>query len=77
MTRTKSILRSQLQTVISTPNDAAVLIQRVAQQGEVFELSRGVFRRVDAPDASHPELLGVAHRAPVAVVCLFTAPASP
>src|SRR5680860_410108 len=32
MTHTKTILKSQLPTVMSTPNDAAVLIQRVAQQ---------------------------------------------
>src|SRR5680860_1462106 len=31
MTHTKTILKSQLPTVMSTPNDAAVLIQRVAQ----------------------------------------------
>ncbi len=39
MTRTKTILRSQLPTVMSTPNDAAVLIQRVAQQLLVSGLS--------------------------------------
>lgn len=50
-------------------------LYRWRDRGEVFELSRGVFRRVDAPDASHPELLGVAHRAPVAVVCLVSAAA--
>ena len=32
MTRTKSILRSQMQTVICTPDDAALLIQGVAQR---------------------------------------------
>ena len=30
---------------------------------------------MDAADASHPELLGVAHRAPVAVICLVSAAA--
>jgi len=41
--------------------------------GLVVELSRGVFRRANAPAASHPELLGVARRSPVAVVCLVSA----
>lgn len=45
------------------------------ERGEIFELSRGVFRREDAPDASRPELLGVARRAPLAVVCLVSAAA--
>ena len=36
MTRTKTILRSQWPTLMSTPIDAAVLIQRVAQQRELL-----------------------------------------
>jgi predicted transcriptional regulator of viral defense system len=43
--------------------------------GAIQELSRGVFRRADAPPASHPELLAVARRAPAAVVCLVSAAA--
>ena len=39
----------------------------------VLELSRGVFRRVDAPFPTYPDLLGVAVRVPVAVVCLVSA----
>ena len=41
--------------------------------GEVIELTRGVFRRADAPAASYPDLLAVARRAPAAVACLLTA----
>jgi predicted transcriptional regulator of viral defense system len=44
-------------------------------EGEVLELSRGVFRRADAPPASYPDLLAVAYRSPVAVVCLLSAAA--
>ena len=40
---------------------------------EILELSRGVFRRADAPAASYPDLLAVACRAPGAVVCLLSA----
>jgi hypothetical protein len=42
---------------------------------EIVELSRGVFRRADAPPASYPDLLAVAHRAPIAIVCCRTAAA--
>jgi hypothetical protein len=41
--------------------------------GEIIELSRGVFRRADAPAASYPDLLAVAFRSPVAIVCCRTA----
>jgi hypothetical protein len=43
--------------------------------GELLELSRGVFRRADAPAASHPDLLAVSLRVPRAVVCLLSAAA--
>jgi hypothetical protein len=43
--------------------------------GEIVELSRGVFRQADAPLASYPDLLGVAHRSPIAIVCCRTAAA--
>jgi predicted transcriptional regulator of viral defense system len=42
-------------------------------EGALLELSRGVFRRADAPPASYPDLLAVAYRSPVAVVCLLSA----
>lgn len=41
--------------------------------GEVVELSRGVFRRGDAPLASFPDALAVAYRAPRAIVCCLSA----
>jgi Transcriptional regulator, AbiEi antitoxin len=44
--------------------------------GEVIELSRGVFRKADAPQASFPDLLAVARRAPRAIVCCVTAAAA-
>jgi predicted transcriptional regulator of viral defense system len=50
-------------------------LYRARDEGVLMELSRGVFRRVDAPAPSHPDLLAVAHRAPRAVVCLLWAAA--
>jgi len=44
--------------------------------GEVIELSRGVFRKADAPQASYPDLLAVACRAPRAIVCCVSAAAA-
>jgi hypothetical protein len=44
-------------------------------EGEVLELSRGVFRRADAAPASYPDFLAVAYRSPVGVVCLLSAAA--
>jgi hypothetical protein len=41
--------------------------------GEVVEISRGVFRRADAPVATYPDLLAVAYRAPRAIVCAVSA----
>lgn len=41
--------------------------------GDVVELSRGVFRRADAPLASEPDLLAVTYRSPVAIVCCRSA----
>lgn len=45
------------------------------EDGRVVELSRGVFRRADAPPASYPDLLAVAYRSPVAIVCCRSAAA--
>lgn len=50
-------------------------LYRARDEGRVVELSRGVFRRADAPEASYPDLLAVAYRAPGAVVCLLSAAA--
>ena len=43
--------------------------------GGLMELSRGVFRKTDAPMPTYPDLLAVAYRAPRAVVCLLSAAA--
>jgi predicted transcriptional regulator of viral defense system len=44
--------------------------------GTILELSRGVFRKADAPLASSPDLLAVACRAPQAIVCCVSAAAA-
>lgn len=44
-------------------------------QGRIVELSRGVFRRADAPPASYPDMIAVAHRVPRAIVCCISAAA--
>jgi predicted transcriptional regulator of viral defense system len=43
--------------------------------GEILEVSHGVFRRADAPPASYPDLLAVAYRSSIAIVCLLSAAA--
>jgi predicted transcriptional regulator of viral defense system len=43
--------------------------------GLIIELSRGVFRRADAPPASFPDLLAVSYRTPRAIACLLSAAA--
>jgi hypothetical protein len=44
--------------------------------GRIIELSRGVFRRAEAAPATFPDLLAVAHRVPLAVVCCVSAAAA-
>jgi hypothetical protein len=41
--------------------------------GQTLELSRGVFRRADAPAPTYPDFLAVARRAPRAIICLISA----
>jgi predicted transcriptional regulator of viral defense system len=48
-------------------------LYRLRDQGDLNELSRGVFRRADAPVPRYPDLLAVARRVPQAVVCLTSA----
>jgi predicted transcriptional regulator of viral defense system len=48
-------------------------IYALRDSGEIVELSRGVFRRSDAPLATYPDLLAVAYRAPTAIVCCVSA----
>ena len=43
--------------------------------GLLIELSRGVFRKVDAPPATYPDLLAVTMRAPTSIVCCVSAAA--
>ena len=50
-------------------------LYRWRDERDVVELSRGVFRRADAPAASRPDELAVARRAPHAVVCCLSAAA--
>jgi len=44
-------------------------------EGEILELSRGVFRRADTEPPSYPDLLAVAYRSRVAIVCCRSAAA--
>jgi len=48
-------------------------LYRWRDDGEVLELSRGVFRRSDAPAATYLDLLAVSVRAPQSVVCGISA----
>ncbi|MFD8498376.1 type IV toxin-antitoxin system AbiEi family antitoxin domain-containing protein [Amycolatopsis sp. NPDC059657] len=48
-------------------------LYKLRDRGEILELSRGVFRRADAPTPDWPDLLAVAYRSPVAVVCCVSA----
>lgn len=48
-------------------------LYRLRDAGVVQELSRGVFRRADAPQTAYLDLLAVSRRAPTAVVCLLSA----
>lgn len=41
--------------------------------GPVTELSRGVYRRSDAPESAHLALLAITKRAPMGVICLVSA----
>lgn len=48
-------------------------LYRWRENGQIVELSRGVFRQSDAPQATYPDLLAVTARAPRAVVCTISA----
>lgn len=48
-------------------------LYRMRDEGELLELSRGVFRQADSPAASLPDVLAVAYRAPVTIVCCVSA----
>jgi hypothetical protein len=42
-------------------------------EGDVIELSRGVFRRGDAPPPTYPDLLAVSMRVPTGIICCLSA----
>jgi hypothetical protein len=50
-------------------------LYRWRDDGDILELSRGVFRQTDAPPATYPDLLAVAYRSAVAIVCCRSAAA--
>ncbi|BCL27557.1 type IV toxin-antitoxin system AbiEi family antitoxin domain-containing protein [Streptomyces aurantiacus] len=56
---------AQARQVLLSPRDLASLVA----EGEIDELSRGVYRQADAPETAHADLLAVCARAPRAVVC--------
>lgn len=49
------------------------LIYSWRDSGMVVELARGVYRKSDAPETAHLDLLAVTRRAPQAIVCLVSA----
>ena len=51
-------------------------LYRMRDDGELVELSRGVFRCAEAPAATFPDLLAVAYRAPIGVICAVSAAAA-
>lgn len=56
---------AQARQVLLSSRDLASLVT----DGDVDELTRGVYRRADAPETAHTDLLAVCRRAPRAVVC--------
>lgn len=56
---------AQARQALLSPRDLASLVA----SGDIDELSRGVYRRTDAPETAHTDLLAVCARAPRAVVC--------
>jgi predicted transcriptional regulator of viral defense system len=56
---------AQARQALLSPRDLASLVA----EGEIDELSRGVYRRADAPETAYADLLAVCTRAPRAVVC--------
>ena len=48
-------------------------VRSLAADGEIYELSRGVYRQASAPETAHLDLLALCTRAPRAVVCELSA----
>jgi predicted transcriptional regulator of viral defense system len=44
-------------------------LYRMRDEGDLVELSRGVFRHADAPAPHWADLLAIAYRAPISIVC--------
>lgn len=49
------------------------MLYQLRDEGAIIELSRGVFRRANAPAATWPDLLAVQARSPLAIACCLTA----
>ncbi|MGN5630874.1 type IV toxin-antitoxin system AbiEi family antitoxin domain-containing protein [Streptomyces sp. AC154] len=56
---------AQARQALLSARDMAYLVT----EGEIDELSRGVYRRTDAPETAYADLLAVCMRAPRAVLC--------
>ncbi|MFF0310988.1 type IV toxin-antitoxin system AbiEi family antitoxin domain-containing protein [Streptosporangium sp. NPDC004379] len=56
---------AQARSATISPRDLSLL----SSAGDIDEISRGVYRRADAPETAHLDLLAVCLRAPRAVVC--------
>ncbi|MGX7827268.1 type IV toxin-antitoxin system AbiEi family antitoxin domain-containing protein [Actinokineospora sp. 24-640] len=48
-------------------------LYKMRDAGDLMQLSRGVFRQIDAPLPTWVDLLGIAYRTPVAIVCCVSA----
>lgn len=48
-------------------------LYRLRDAGVLMELSRGVYRKADAPETAHIDLLAITRRVPSGVVCLISA----
>ncbi|MCX4407865.1 type IV toxin-antitoxin system AbiEi family antitoxin domain-containing protein [Streptomyces sp. NBC_01764] len=61
----RTFTTAQARQALLSPRDLAHLVT----EAQIDELSRGVYRRADAPETAHADLLAVCARAPRAVVC--------
>ncbi|MCX5187411.1 hypothetical protein [Streptomyces sp. NBC_00268] len=61
----RTFTTAQARQALLSPRDLVHLVT----EAQIDELSRGVYRRADAPETAHADLLAVCARAPRAVVC--------
>jgi predicted transcriptional regulator of viral defense system len=61
----RTFTTAQARQALLSPRDLAHLVT----EAQIDELSRGVYRRADAPETAHADLLAVCARAPRAVMC--------